>query len=158
MLAFCSVNVCPVEEAGFSPSPIRYPVPWTGGDLCGTKTYLRNDCCPGYAKMAGLPGCALVKPLSSLGETAESKNGTAFARELGKIQGLVSKNALTVFVPIDQPCKLQSLRMSIKVIKKTEAPLKNSEAVKPPPGIGSSKPDKATAGRDFLPSERTGLR
>ncbi|XP_071454156.1 transforming growth factor-beta-induced protein ig-h3-like [Hetaerina americana] len=115
-------HTCPREELLDDPE-IHYHRAWTGGSLCGRRTVVKVDCCFGYGRMPGAPGCPMAKPLTSLMGTAKLAGAGDFV-ELHETTGLkdalaaANYNALTLLAPTDRAMKeipqeiLESLKSS----------------------------------------------
>ncbi|KAG8223212.1 hypothetical protein J437_LFUL003563 [Ladona fulva] len=102
-------HVCPREEITENPD-IHYFRAWTGGEVCGKRTAVKLDCCFGYGKVPGEPGCPLAKPLESLMETAKLAGAKKFV-ELHETSGLsnvlasTNHDAFTILAPTDHAMK-----------------------------------------------------
>lgn len=96
-------NVCAVQEVigtgeQYFPKCLARRV----HKLCGKYTFVRLQCCPGYEKIVGEPGCTGSKPLEDLVKTAENldlKQFSQFARKKSFQRNLKKNQAYTIFVP-----------------------------------------------------------
>ncbi|XP_043524115.1 transforming growth factor-beta-induced protein ig-h3-like [Frieseomelitta varia] len=78
---------------------------WSPRKICGKPTFVRYDCCAGYYKVAGYPGCTGVKPLINLIETTRRIGSIKFAKLIESstfAEELQSGPPLTLFVPSNE--------------------------------------------------------
>nr|XP_033321513.1 transforming growth factor-beta-induced protein ig-h3 [Megalopta genalis] len=99
-------NICAVEAN----DDINYTYyteskEWNPRQICGKPTSVRYECCAGYYRVAGHPGCTGVKPLLDVIETAKRVGSTKFAR-LIETSNLAEKlrdgPSVTIFVPSEE--------------------------------------------------------
>ncbi|XP_078048749.1 periostin [Augochlora pura] len=99
-------NVCAVEVN----DDINYTYyterkEWNPREICGKPTSVRYECCAGYYRVAGQPGCTGVKPLYDVIETTKRVGSTKFAR-LIETSNLAEKlrngPPVTIFVPSEE--------------------------------------------------------
>nr|XP_012138267.1 PREDICTED: periostin isoform X1 [Megachile rotundata]XP_012138268.1 PREDICTED: periostin isoform X2 [Megachile rotundata] len=98
-------NVCAVEVN----DDINYTYytesqQWNPRKICGKQTFVRYECCAGYYRVAGHPGCTGVKPLINLIETARRAGAMKFAKLIENsnfAEELRGGSPLTLFVPSD---------------------------------------------------------
>lgn len=89
--------------------------------LCGRYTFVRLQCCPGYEKIPGEPGCTGSKPLDDLVKTAENlrlKHFSQFAKKKSFLRNLKKNQAYTIFAPSDDAIS-DSIRTSGVVSEST---------------------------------------
>ncbi|XP_013413795.1 transforming growth factor-beta-induced protein ig-h3 [Lingula anatina] len=99
-------NVCSVQRVGskkiYTESrTVRY----TSQDICGQRPYKEYDCCIGYEKIPGYPGCSKATPLKDLMETLADVGATEFlnaARYSGVQYTLSRTGPYTLFAPVNE--------------------------------------------------------
>ncbi|XP_014775040.2 transforming growth factor-beta-induced protein ig-h3 [Octopus bimaculoides] len=112
---YFSPNVCAVQEVTgtgdrYFPKCLARRVL----RLCGRSTFVRLQCCPGYEKVRGQPGCAASLPLENLTDTAENLRLQQFHSHAKRpnFRRMLSPNqAYTIFVPNDEAFS-ESIRTS----------------------------------------------
>ncbi|XP_046655629.1 periostin-like [Daphnia pulicaria] len=99
-------NACVVEEVPGSKWKIwtecKYYLP---RKICGQKTVLRFECCEGFHRVPGQEGCAGVKPLKNILETARELGATDFVQyveESGLQKEWAREGAFTLFAPTNE--------------------------------------------------------
>ncbi|KZS06760.1 transforming growth factor-beta-induced protein ig-h3 [Daphnia magna] len=99
-------NACVVEEVPGTKWKIwtecKYYLP---RKICGQKTVLRFECCEGFHRVPGQDGCAGVKPLKNILETARELGATDFVRyveESGLQKEWAREGAFTLFAPTNE--------------------------------------------------------
>jgi len=116
-------NACVVEEIPGSKWKIwtecKY---WLTRKICGQKTLIRYECCEGYTRIPGQEGCAGVKPLKNILETARDLGATEFVKyveESGLQKEWVRDGAFTLFAPTNEAFKSmsRSLRQRLENIR-----------------------------------------
>ncbi|XP_076235758.1 transforming growth factor-beta-induced protein ig-h3 [Calliopsis andreniformis] len=78
---------------------------WNPRKICGKQTFVRYECCAGYYRVTGYPGCVGVKPLVNIIETTRRVGSTKFARLIetsSLAEELRNGPPLTLFVPSDE--------------------------------------------------------
>jgi len=99
-------NACVVEEIPGSKWKIwtecKYYLP---RKICGQKTLLRYECCEGFYRVPGHEGCAGVKPLKNVLETARELGASDFVdyvEESGLDKELSTEGAFTLLAPTNE--------------------------------------------------------
>ncbi|XP_047103668.1 transforming growth factor-beta-induced protein ig-h3-like [Schistocerca piceifrons] len=98
-------NACVVEEV--PGTKLRFYTEckyWRNRDICGQKTVIRYECCEGYQQVAREPGCAGVRPLKNVLETARERGAAKFVsyvEQAGLADVLAGGRAVTLFAPLD---------------------------------------------------------
>jgi len=108
-------NACVVEEIPGTKWKIwtecKY---WLNRKICGQKTLIRYECCEGYQRVPGQEGCAGVKPLKNILDTARDLGATDFVRyveESGLQKEWSREGAFTLFAPTNEA--FQSIRKEL---------------------------------------------
>ncbi|XP_017790533.1 PREDICTED: periostin [Habropoda laboriosa] len=98
-------NVCAVEvNDDISYTYYTESQEWNPRKICGKPTFVKYECCAGYYRVPGRPGCTGVKPLINLIETTRRVGSTKFAKLMESsrfAEELRSGPPLTIFVPSD---------------------------------------------------------
>ncbi|CAK9804489.1 Transforming growth factor-beta-induced protein ig-h3 [Anthophora quadrimaculata] len=96
-------NVCAVEvNDDISYAYYTENTQWNPRKICGKPTFVKYECCTGYYRVPGHPGCTGVKPLINLIETARRVGSTKFAKLIESsrfAEELRNGPPLTLFVP-----------------------------------------------------------
>ncbi|GAB1608744.1 transforming growth factor-beta-induced protein ig-h3-like [Argonauta hians] len=98
-------NICAVQEiSGTNQQYFPKCIARRVLRLCGRSTFLRLQCCPGYEKVEGEPGCTMSVPMENIYSTANRLKLQRFydhASKKGFSDGLSPNQAYTIFAPDD---------------------------------------------------------
>ncbi|XP_069696631.1 transforming growth factor-beta-induced protein ig-h3-like [Periplaneta americana] len=99
-------NACVVEEIPGTDykywTECKY---WRNRDICGQKALIRYECCEGYQQVAGQQGCAGVKELKNILDTARDLGAGKFVSYIessGLASELSKEGTYTLFAPLDE--------------------------------------------------------
>ncbi|CAL7936758.1 unnamed protein product [Xylocopa violacea] len=99
-------NVCAVEvNDDTSYAYYTEKKEWNPRTICGKPTSVKYECCSGYYRVSGHPGCTGVKPLINLIETARRVGSSIFVKLIESssfARELRSGPPLTLFVPSEE--------------------------------------------------------
>ncbi|KAL7847502.1 hypothetical protein AOLI_G00222200 [Acnodon oligacanthus] len=98
-------NVCALQQVmGTTKKYFSTCRNWYKGSICGKKAVVLYECCPGYMKLEGMPGCPAVAPIDTVYKTLDlvkadvTKQYSDISRIKEEIDG---SGTYTMFVPSD---------------------------------------------------------
>ncbi|XP_031728571.1 periostin [Anarrhichthys ocellatus] len=96
-------NVCALQQVqGSKKKYFSTCRNWYKGSICGKKTLVRYECCPGYIKLEGMRGCPAVAPIDHVYGTLGLVKATTTQQysDVSKLrEEIEGKGSFTMFAP-----------------------------------------------------------
>ncbi|KAL6473164.1 hypothetical protein MHYP_G00193520 [Metynnis hypsauchen] len=98
-------NVCALQQVmGTTKKYFSTCRNWYKGSICGKKAVVLYECCPGYMRLEGMPGCPAVAPIDTVYKTLDLVKAdiTKQYSDISKIKEEIDgSGTYTMFVPSD---------------------------------------------------------
>ncbi|KAJ8368557.1 hypothetical protein SKAU_G00085850 [Synaphobranchus kaupii] len=103
-------NVCALQQVmGTKKKYFSTCRNWYRGSICGKKATVLYECCPGYMKLEGMPGCSAVAPIDHVYGTLGLVNAITTQKyaDLSKLRPEIEgEGSFTMFAPSNEAWEL----------------------------------------------------
>ncbi|KAJ8256438.1 hypothetical protein COCON_G00185900 [Conger conger] len=123
-------NVCALQQVnGTKKKYFSTCRNWYRGTICGKKATVLYECCPGYMKLDGMPGCSAVAPIDHVYGTLGPVHATTTQRyaDISKLRPEIEGGgSFTMFAPSNEAWEMLDREMRSALESNVNVELKNA--------------------------------